>query len=316
MSDAVPRRTHADSAAALNLRRNPSVLLVDDDQSIVEVFTRALGSQGIQLVCALDGRRALTVAHSGSFNLWLLETKLPDLHGLDVVRELRADGYKTPFIVVSRAATVQIAVEATKLGAWGVLEKPARLSELGRMVRSALASTALECLVTADPHTPCERWCNYMIGLVTAEHDLKTDMPWAKHVGVSLSVLRDCCRRVGVKVEDARNFGRALRAICQSGDHWTPETVLDIDDARTLKRFEQRSGMRHGLNGRERGLRAPSVHEFFGRQEWLAHDNPALLALRRLLIATDDDAVTGREPRLPTNDPVSADRDGRSATRP
>jgi hypothetical protein len=155
------------------------------------------------------------------------------------------------------------------------------------MVRAAVASTALDCLMTAEPHTPSERWCNFMIGLVTAEHDLKTDVPWAKQVGVSLSALRDCCRRVGVKVEDARNCGRALRAVCRCGDHWTPETVLDIGDARTLKRFEQRSGMRRGPNGRDRYPRTPTLQEFFERQEWLPRDNPALLALRGLLVGTD-----------------------------
>jgi CheY-like chemotaxis protein len=287
-------------ANGLSLPRTPSVLLVDDDPSVVDVFTRAIGSLGIHVVSALDGRRALAAAHRGVFNLWLLETKLPDLHGLDVVRELRADGFKTPFIVASGSATVQTAVEATKLGAWGVLEKPVRLDDLRGMVRAAVASTALDRLVTADPHTPSERWCNFMIGLATAEHDLKTDIPWAKHVGVSLSTLRDCCRRVGVKVEDARNFGRALRAICRCGDHWTPETVLDIGDARTLKRFEERSGMRRALHGRERCPRTPTLHEFFDRQEWLPGDNPALLALRSLLTDTDDGAVMRREQRVPS----------------
>jgi DNA-binding response OmpR family regulator len=262
----------------------PSVLVVDDDRSIVDVFTRTIEALGIQVVSAPDGRRALTAAHRGPFNLWLLETKLPDLHGLDVVRELRSEGFKTPFIVVSGSATVQTAVEATKLGAWGVLEKPVRLDELRSVVRSAVASTALDRLIVAEPQTPVERWCNFVIGLITAEHDLKTDAPWAKHVGVSLSTLRDCCRRVNVKVEDARNFGRAIRALRRCGDHWTPETVLNIDDARTLKRFEERSGIRRGINVRERHIRTPTLDELFERQAWLPQDNPALLALRSLLM--------------------------------
>ena len=117
---------------------NPSVLVVDDDHSIVDVFTRAIGSLGIHVVSASDGRRALAAAQRAPFNLWLLETKLPDLHGLDVVRELRAEGYKTPFIVVSGHATVQSAVEATKLGALSVLEKPVRLEELRNAIYQSL----------------------------------------------------------------------------------------------------------------------------------------------------------------------------------
>jgi CheY-like chemotaxis protein len=282
-----------------HLPGNPSVLVVDGDHSVVDVFTRTISALGIQVVSALDGRRALTVAHRGAFNLWLLEIKLPDLHGLDVVRELRSEGFKTPFIVVSGSVTIQTAVEATKLGAWGVLEKPVRLDDLRRMVRCAVASTLLDRLVIAEPRSPSERWCNFVIGLMIAEHDLKTDTMWAKHVGVSLSTLRGCCRNVNVKVEDARNFGRALRAIYRSGDWWTPETVLDIEDARTLKKFEERSGMRRGLNGRERQMRTPAIHDFLERQEWLPQDNPVLLNLRTLLIGADD-AAAARQSHLVT----------------
>ena len=138
-----------------------------------------------------------------------------------------------------------------------------------------------------------------------AEYDLKTDTLWAKQISVSLSTLRDCCRRVNVKVEDARNFGRALRAIYRCGDCWTPETVLNIDDARTLRRFEERSGMRRTPQGRERQVRTPLIQDFFERQEWLPHDNPAVQALRRLVIGSDARAV----PRRPS--PMDWDRSAR-----
>jgi ActR/RegA family two-component response regulator len=281
----------------------PSVLLVDDDHSIVDVYTRVIDSLDIQVVSALDGRRALAAAHRMPFNLWLLELKLPDLHGLDVVRQLRAQGLKTPFIVASGHATVPCAVEATKLGALSVLEKPVRLDDLRGLVRSVVASTALDRLVCPAPHTPSERWCNFVIGLIASEHDLKTDGPWAKHVGVSLSTLRDCCRRVNVKVEDARNFGRALRAIYRSGECWTPEIVLDIDDGRTLKKFEERSGVERGLHARGRGARTPAIEEFFERQTWLPHDNPALLAIKATLMEMYHHAVP-HGPRL-VEDPTS-----------
>lgn len=266
----------------------PSVLVVDADHSIVDVFTRAIADLGIDVVAAHDGRGALDAVHRRVFNLWLLETKLPDLHGLDVVRLLRAEGLKTPFIVITGFATVQTAVEATRLGAWDVLEKPVRLDELRGTVHSAITSTNLDRLLVADPRTPCERWCNFVIRLVIAEHDLRSDAPWARHVGVSLSTLRDCCRRVMVKVEDARNFARALRAICHCGDYWTPETLLDIDDARTLKKFEERSGIRRGSSAGERHVGAPTIEQFFERQEWLPRENSAVGALRRLLMGGDD----------------------------
>jgi CheY-like chemotaxis protein len=275
---------------------NPSVLLVDDDRSAVDVFTQAIHALGIHVVSALDGRQALAAAHRTQFNLWLLETKLPDLHGLDVVRRLRAEGYKTPFIVISRCATVQSAVEATRSGALGVLEKPVRLDELRSIVRTVVASTALDRLISAEPRTPSERWCNFVIRLVMADHDLKTNGLWATHVGVSLSALRDCCRRVNVKVEDSRNFARAMRAIYRSDDKWTPEIVLSIDDGRTLKRFEERSGIQRGPTAHGRMPSPPTITEFFERQEWLPHDNPALLAVRQLLLGDARDTKPMTKP--------------------
>jgi len=262
----------------------PSVLVVDDDQPLVEIFTEVIVSLGVQVVSARDGRQALAAAHRSRFNLWLLEIILPDLHGLDVVRQLRAEGVRTPFIVVSGCATVQSAVEATKLGALTVIEKPVRLEELYRVVGAAVASTALDRLLVSEPRTPFERWCNFLLRLITSEHDLKTDGRWAKHLGVSLSTLRDCCKRLDVKVEDARNFARALRAIFQSDEYWAPELVLDIDDRRTLKRFEERSGIARGANPQGRAVRTPTIQSFFERQTWLPRDNFSVLAFKGKLI--------------------------------
>lgn len=267
---------------------NPSVLIVDDDHVAVDMVTQAIHPLGIRVVSALDGRQALAAARRTQFNLWLLETKLRDLHGLDVVRRLRAEGFKTPFIVISRCATVQCAVEAVKSGALGVLEKPVRLEELRNIVSTAVASTALDRLISTDPRTPSERWCNFVIGLVISDRDLKTNALWANYVAVSLSALRDCCRRVNLKVEDSRNFARALRAIYQSDKHWTPETALAIDDARTLKRFEERSGIQRGATPRGQAVPVPTIKEFFERQTWLPRDNQAMLAVRGLLGDADD----------------------------
>jgi CheY-like chemotaxis protein len=267
---------------------NPSVLIVEDDQSLSEIFTEVIVSLGVHVVAARDGRQALAAAHRSQFNLWLLDLKLRDLHGLDVVRQLRAEGVRTPFIVVSGSATVQSAVEATKLGALAVLEKPVRLEELYRVVGAAVASTALDRLLISDPRTPFERWCNFLIRLVTSEYDLKTDGRWAKHLGVSLSTLRDCCKRLDLKVEDARNFARALRAISQSDEYWAPELVLDIDDRRTLKRFEERSGIERGANPHGRAPRTPTIQSFFERQTWLPRDNFSVLAFKGKLIRIGD----------------------------
>jgi hypothetical protein len=75
-----------------------------------------------------------------------------------------------------------------------------------------------------------------------------------------------------------------VRAVYHSDETWTPEIVLSIDDGRTLKRFEERSGIQRRLTARGHMVSPPTITEFFERQEWLPRDNPALLAVRQLLL--------------------------------
>jgi len=120
---------------------------------------------------------------------------------------------------------------------------------------------------------------------------------------VSLSTLRDCCKRLDVKVEDARNFARALRAISRSADYWAPELVLDIDDRRTLKRFEERSGIERDANGR--ALRTPTIQDFVERQCWLPRDNSSVIAFERRLMEISDPSNGSLPPRQPSETPAS-----------
>ena len=136
-----------------------------------------------------------------------------------------------------------------------------------------------------EPHTPCERWRKLVLQLITSPHDLKTNGAWARCVGVSRSVLCESCRRVHLTAQVSRNFARMVRALLRSGERWVPEAVLDCDDIRTLRNLEKRSG----LTNRRRGhmsLHTPTLQEFFAEQNWIAHDNPALLMLEDLLLGS------------------------------
>jgi CheY-like chemotaxis protein len=133
--------------------------------------------------------------------------------------------------------------------------------------------------VLLEPHTASERWCKFVIALVTCEYDLKTTAAWARHAGVSRSVIREACRHVHIPPQSARDFARMLGAIRRSGPAWVPESVLDVADRRTLRKFEVLSGFGHGP-----APRTPSVGDFLDRQRWIPQDNPALLVLRGLLL--------------------------------
>jgi CheY-like chemotaxis protein len=273
------------------------VLVVDQDRCVADTLAQPIRSLRLDIVSAPDGKEALVAAHHAPVLLLLVELQLPDIPGLEVIRRLRAEGIEAPFIVISGHATVPVTVEAMALGALTVLEKPFRPDVLCAAVACAIGSTTVHHDSKSVPHvttdtiggahgphpaepcTPAERWRDFVMGLIMSEQDLKTNGVWAKHLGVSLSVLREACRLVHVAPHDARDFARMLRAVCHSGRHWKPETLLNFADARTLIKLETRSG----LKGR-RETAPPTLEEFFERQQWIQPDNPGLLAVRAAMI--------------------------------
>jgi CheY-like chemotaxis protein len=298
-SDAVtadPQSAHAPRA--------PLVLLIDDD-AVVEVLARTIRSLHLEVVSASEGRLALAIANRVRFNLLLLHVPLRDTPGLELIRTLHRQGCRIPFIVLAANPTAPLAHEARALGALDVLEEPIHLEELGAAVAHAVGARESERPASTidfswteslrslrehafppmpEPHTACERWCHFVISLATSELDLKTNAECARHVGVCQSVFAESCRRVRLTAEHTRNFSRALRAIdLLNRQDWVPETVLAIDDGRTLKRFETRSGVIRERNARGRRPRTPTLDEFFERQQWLPRDNAALLAFQRML---------------------------------
>jgi FixJ family two-component response regulator len=280
---------------------NGCVLVVDRDPTIADILTRPVRSLHLTIESALDGQQAVAIAHHVRVTLLLVELDLPDVRGLDVVRALRAARIEAPFIVVSSHPTVRVTVEAMALGALNVLEKPVHSDVLCAEVACAIGAATVHRGIDqmaergrpearqaasqpqiGEPGTPSERWRDFVLALVHTEQDLKTNGLWAKHLGVSLSVLREACRLVRIAPHDARDFARMLRAIWRSEREWKPETLLNFADARTLNKLETRSGFR----GR-RQASAPTLAEFFERQQWIQPDNSALLTVRQAMMGSE-----------------------------
>ena len=115
-----------------------TVLVVDDDLGTRETFSWVLTAHGFRVSTASSGARAETVGKSGHFDLMLVDLRLPDISGIDVVRSLQRDGSHVRFMVVSAFLTSHIADEARRLGASSVLEKPLSVDDLMTHVRAAL----------------------------------------------------------------------------------------------------------------------------------------------------------------------------------
>ncbi len=106
------------------------VLVVDDEAVVRNGISRALGNREISAVLAVNGHEALDLlAHQG-FDLILLDIRMPDIDGIDLLKEIRARRIQTPVIMITGYPTIDTAVDCIRLGAQDYLVKPFRLDDL------------------------------------------------------------------------------------------------------------------------------------------------------------------------------------------
>jgi CheY-like chemotaxis protein len=116
------------------------LLLADDNEMNVELFTAALGDYDV--VVARDGRQALDRALAQRFDLILLDIQMPGLDGYDVCRALRAKGLKTPIVALTASAMPSDVTKGHAAGFDAYLTKPISPHDLLSAVRSHTRSAA------------------------------------------------------------------------------------------------------------------------------------------------------------------------------
>lgn len=102
----------------------PSLLLVDDDHTLCEVMTRALGSRGFAVTAVHTVEDALRAIEGDPPEFAVVDLKLPDQSGLQLVARLKAADAHTRIVVLTGHASIPTAIEAIKLGAMYYLTKP------------------------------------------------------------------------------------------------------------------------------------------------------------------------------------------------
>jgi two-component system nitrogen regulation response regulator GlnG len=115
-----------------------TILVADDEESIRWVLERACVQQGHTVTTVASGTAALDALRSRPYDLALIDVRMPDLSGLDVLSRARAEHIDTLFIVMTAQNTMGNAIEATKRGAYDYLTKPFDLEQVGALVRRAL----------------------------------------------------------------------------------------------------------------------------------------------------------------------------------
>ncbi len=102
----------------------PRVLTVDDEPIVCESIRRVLSEEGYEVATATSARQGLDLIGRENFDLLLLDIRMPEMGGIDFLREARGLSPDTEVIIITGHATIQTAVEAIKLGATDYLQKP------------------------------------------------------------------------------------------------------------------------------------------------------------------------------------------------
>jgi DNA-binding NtrC family response regulator len=102
----------------------PLLLVVDDETSVLSLIRRVGESQGFEVVTCTDGRQALQIADARRPDLIMVDLRMPEVNGLEIVRALREAGSTAMIVLMTGYASIDSAVEAVKLGAADYLTKP------------------------------------------------------------------------------------------------------------------------------------------------------------------------------------------------
>ncbi len=125
------------------------ILVADDDRTIRGNLAMLLSAEGYKVREAENGRQAADALSQGEVHLALLDLKMPEMGGLDVLRQFGDELEETPVIVITAFGGSQAAIEAMKLGAFDYITKPFDLDEVLFTVRRALTQQSLIAQVRA-----------------------------------------------------------------------------------------------------------------------------------------------------------------------
>jgi DNA-binding response OmpR family regulator len=202
------------------------VLVIDDEPSIVELFTDYLTGQGFDVISAGGGEEGLDRLRSDSPDIVLLDMRMPGVDGLETLRRIRKVNMGVPVLMVSGNDDIAAAKEAIALGAFDYTLKPVDFNYLGRALDKMLASV----VSSTEP------------GLISAEattgstHGLLYDL--ALEVFRTTRTLSPSAREsIAPALESA-----ALNLVQRGGGGDKAESVRALNVIRSLLRFAKDLG--------------------------------------------------------------------------
>jgi DNA-binding NtrC family response regulator len=115
-----------------------TVLVVDDDPTTYRLLREVLAQEGYQVETAGSGREAVDKAATILFDVVLLDVRIPDLNGVEVLREVKHLSPETVVIMMTAFGSIETAIETIQEGAYDYISKPLKLNDVKLTVRRAL----------------------------------------------------------------------------------------------------------------------------------------------------------------------------------
>ena len=117
---------------------SPKILLVDDEEIIRQLLVRTLGEKGYIVESVEDGNTALEKIKENSFDLLITDLKMPKVDGIEVLREIKKVNPYIEVIIITGYPTIELAVEAIRIGAFDFICKPFDMQALLATVEHSL----------------------------------------------------------------------------------------------------------------------------------------------------------------------------------
>lgn len=120
------------------------ILIIDDEENIRDSLSEILKDEGYRVITAATGEEAITIVKDNTPDITLLDVWLSGINGLETMQAFKETKKKFPIIMISGHANIELAVEATRLGAYDFLEKPLSLEKTLIVIKRALELRKLE----------------------------------------------------------------------------------------------------------------------------------------------------------------------------
>jgi DNA-binding NtrC family response regulator len=122
---------------AMNVKNRIKVLLVDDEVQFLQSVSKRFALKDFDVTAASNGKEAIAFSEKGFFDVAVVDFQMPGMDGAQVLKALKERHKYLEIIMLTGHATIDSAVECTRLGAFSYLEKPYDFEKLVEVIRGA-----------------------------------------------------------------------------------------------------------------------------------------------------------------------------------